>query len=188
MTTRAVNVAVQHGILVVTAAGNDRQTCGMGAYPCPRRRRFDSRRGRGHVLRPDHRFFLARSHRRWPHQTRCLRAGLRRGFRQRRGLHVSYCYLAGTSLATPIVAGVAALIMEAHPDWTAQMVRTAMMNTANNTANPNNDYGWGIVNGLAAVDYVFSDVPAPRAPEVPRSAVLLTRLPESRQRHGDRSR
>ena len=36
----------------------------------------------------------------------------------------------GTSMATPHVAGVAALALEAHPDWKAQDVRVAILNTA----------------------------------------------------------
>ncbi len=69
-----------------------------------------------------------------------------------------YWRLSGTSLATPIVAGIAALVMEANPDWTAQQVRQALMFTASQADFPDNDLGWGIVNGPVAADYVFSSV------------------------------
>ncbi len=57
----------------------------------------------------------------------------------------------GTSYATPLAAGVVALLLEAHPEWTVAQVREALMSTADQAANPNNDYGWGIINAAAAV-------------------------------------
>ncbi len=59
----------------------------------------------------------------------------------------------GTSLATPLVAGVAAMILSAHPELTPIQVRDALRNTASNAAKPNNDIGWGIINAYQAVLY-----------------------------------
>ena len=59
----------------------------------------------------------------------------------------------GTSLSTPLVAGAAALVLEAHPDWTALELREAMKNSASNPCFPNNDRGWGIVDAMAAINY-----------------------------------
>ncbi len=71
----------------------------------------------------------------------------------------SYGGVGGTSLATPLVAGSCALLLEAHPDWTPMMVREALMMTADNASTPNNDYGWGIINVWDAMHYQFSSIP-----------------------------
>ena len=70
-----------------------------------------------------------------------------------------YGYVGGTSLSTPLVGGSVALILEAHPDWTPMMVREALMMTADNALAPNNDYGWGIIDVLDAIDYQFTSIP-----------------------------
>jgi subtilisin family serine protease len=43
-----------------------------------------------------------------------------------------YAAIDGTSMATPHMAGAVALIKQAHPDWTPDMIRTAFINTATN--------------------------------------------------------
>ena len=64
----------------------------------------------------------------------------------------------GTSFATPLTAGVAALILQAHPTWGPFEVREALRETALNHAAPNNDIGWGLVQGFDASQWVPSTV------------------------------
>lgn len=68
----------------------------------------------------------------------------------------------GTSLASPLVAGVAALVLQAHPYLTPTQVRDALRNTATQATSPDNDFGWGIVNAYEAIFYhglFFSSTP-----------------------------
>ncbi len=66
-----------------------------------------------------------------------------------------YTTASGTSLSTPLIGGAAAVILSAHPDWTPMQVREAMMMTSDRASSPDNDYGWGIPDILAAIQYSF---------------------------------
>jgi serine protease len=64
-----------------------------------------------------------------------------------------YAYLEGTSMAAPIVAGIATLVRQVNPDATAKDVITALKQSATRPAGSgwNPDLGWGVVNAAAAV-------------------------------------
>lgn len=64
-----------------------------------------------------------------------------------------YASSSGTSFSCPQVAGVAALILEAHPGLGPEQVRDALRETADRAYAPDNDYGWGLVDAYEAVFY-----------------------------------
>jgi serine protease AprX len=73
-----------------------------------------------------------------------------------------YGRASGTSYSCPLTAGVAALVLSAHPEYSPIQVRNAIRNTASRAFAPDNFYGWGVVNAGAAVLFggiVFSNVP-----------------------------
>ena len=51
------------------------------------------------------------------------------------------------------MGGATVLIRQAQPDWSAMQVREAMMMTASISSNPDNTYGYGILNAGAAIEY-----------------------------------
>ena len=63
----------------------------------------------------------------------------------------------GTSMSTPHVAGVAALVLQAHPRWTPEQVKASLMNTASAKAVTGYDpriSGAGLVQPASAVSTV----------------------------------
>ncbi|TET46005.1 hypothetical protein E3J62_05565 [candidate division TA06 bacterium] len=66
----------------------------------------------------------------------------------------SFWYGVGTSGATALVAGVAGLLIEAHPSWrgSPEKLRDCLMNTATMHSSPNDTMGWGIVDAYKAIN------------------------------------
>jgi subtilisin family serine protease len=79
----------------------------------------------------------------------------------------------GTSFASPVAAGVAALVMAARPDLTAVQVETLLESTARDLGGAGRDtlYGYGRVNAAAAVQAALN---MPLAPDTQAPAVAIT--------------
>ncbi len=76
----------------------------------------------------------------------------------------NYAAISGTSMATPHTSGAVALIRQAHPDWTPDVIRTVLINTATNMrsedktpkadglkADAVNDQGGGLIDVYHAI-------------------------------------
>ncbi|QJW89668.1 S8 family serine peptidase [Spirosoma taeanense] len=67
-----------------------------------------------------------------------------------------YTTMSGTSMATPHVAGIAALMLEARPSLSPAQVRQIIQKTATNMPGRESwEVGAGYVNAYAAVDHIF---------------------------------
>lgn len=70
-----------------------------------------------------------------------------------------YGYMSGTSMATPAVAGVAALVWSNHPDCTGSEIRAALKASAEDSGASGHDvyFGYGIVKALDAHNYLTTN-------------------------------
>ncbi|MFG2641692.1 S8 family serine peptidase [Streptomyces sp. NPDC048370] len=62
-----------------------------------------------------------------------------------------YTSMSGTSMATPHVAGVAALLAEKHPDWTGAQLKNALMSSSKTLTDSSYALGAGRVDVAAAI-------------------------------------
>jgi len=90
-------------------------------------------------------------------------------------LQARYGRLSGTSMATPHVAGIAALLLSLDPTMNPTEIESVLRHTAHDTSKRGWDYetAWGIVDALAAAQYVAPgrfNVPPPTYPSRRRSA------------------
>ncbi|NOZ08526.1 MAG: S8 family serine peptidase [FCB group bacterium] len=155
VTTLAVNIAIENGMVIATAAGNSGQsgiiapadafkviTCGAvdsSGVIAGFSSRGPTADGR---IKPE---VCARGV-----QTYCAAVD---------GPD-TYRHASGTSLSTPLIGGACAVILSAHPDWTPRQVRAALMLSADNAETPDNNYGWGIIDVMAAINLslIYGDV------------------------------
>jgi Subtilisin-like serine proteases len=107
--------------------------------------------------------------------------------RARNVIPTGYASASGTSDATAIIAGVAALIRAKYPDLSAQDIIHRMITTADDRGTPGRDdyYGYGIINPLAALTadipplnppttqtHTDNAAPPPSRPADPRPLIL----------------
>jgi serine protease len=80
-----------------------------------------------------------------------------------------YSFFQGTSMATPHVAGVAALLKAARPSATAAEIRTAIESTCVDLGSSGYDttYGFGLIDAPAAIDALLGVAPPPPPPPGP---------------------
>jgi hypothetical protein len=71
-----------------------------------------------------------------------------------------YAYLDGTSMASPHVAGVAALLWSSNPSLSANDIYNAMIETAEDLgiAGRDDSYGYGLVDAVAALEHLNGEV------------------------------
>jgi hypothetical protein len=75
-------------------------------------------------------------------------------------LNNTYKTLSGTSMATPHIAGVSALIKKQHKDWTPAMIKSAIMSTAKDIGLDVMTEGCGIVNAFKSVTAATITIPS----------------------------
>ena len=91
----------------------------------------------------------------------------------------AYGMMSGTSMSTPHVAAVAALVRSAHPDDTVNQVEVALLTSAVDLGAPGRDdvFGWGRVDAAAAVAVGATPTPTPAPTPTPTPTPTATPAP-----------
>jgi serine protease AprX len=82
-----------------------------------------------------------------------------------------YAYSNGTSFSCPLAAGVAALMVKAWPTASPLEIMDALRSTASRAGTPDNQYGYGIINALTAMQ--------PKVPALVQPAQGATGQPQT---------
>ncbi len=158
--TRAVEVAAAKGILVVNSAGNA-GAAGPNTLDVPADACGDSMLAVGAVDSLGTRAGLSSNGPTADGRTKpdVMAEGVSVLLASASGLPDAYTRLSGTSFSCPLTAGVAACLIQARPAWSLTQLVHAMKAGASRASTPDNRYGWGAVNGLAALHYDTAGVP-----------------------------
>ncbi|HEY6435504.1 MAG TPA: S8 family serine peptidase, partial [Ignavibacteriaceae bacterium] len=81
----------------------------------------------------------------------------------------------GTSWSCPLAAGAAALLLQVSPSLNPMQLVSVLKNTSSRSSNPDNLYGWGIINTYAAVQSLLTDVN--NLTETPEDYYILQNYP-----------
>ncbi len=142
--TAAVNYAYAHGVVLVASSGNSGTVpdCDRVVYPAA----IDNVIAVGATY-PDNTIASFSCH---GPEVDLVAPGL---YNWAPGLGGSYGQHSGTSVASPFVAGVAALIKAKNPQFTPAQVRERLESTAVDLGNTGKDnyYGYGLVNAYDAI-------------------------------------
>ncbi len=90
-----------------------------------------------------------------------------------------YAVASGTSFSTPLLAGLAACLIQARPSFTPTMIIRALRETASRATSPDNLVGYGIPDGLAALRWGSATLSALPEPPVALGLRLLGPNPRS---------
>ncbi len=149
--TRACEIAYRNGVTTVTAAGNEGgtnwyyiiapadgiNTLAIGAVDANKNVAGFSSRGPTYDgrIKPD----LV---------TRGVNV-----YGARAGTYNQYSIANGTSAATPIASGIAALLLSVQPHLTNNQIRNIFFETSDQSSNPNNERGYGLMSALKAIEF-----------------------------------
>ena len=65
----------------------------------------------------------------------------------------TYRFANGTSTSAPIASGVGALLLSAHPHLKNTQIRSIILESSDNSDNPNNDIGYGLISAKNAIEF-----------------------------------